>query len=417
MPLTFDFAVTIAESQFAAGFWTPSGMCRLLQQVGSSLYYVTISETGDPSTASFNLFIQKSTDGGSTWSTVFDDFYPPGLSRPRNADRHAIAVVGSSIYIFYMGTLASTGEIYVSQFDTASDTITRTTASGLFWHISGNGLNVAPYPDGKIIVAYNDKTTNYPQYAFYTPATDTWSTATEIEPNGVWEVDGVVVDPLGPRAYVIMYDGDVSLIAQVVLDTSLGTQVTIASDLTPVFSWRMSLGTPAISNGRIVVPYEDPSHPDYTDRMVVATAAVADSPTFTKSVIESGSIYTMRAEEQFWFSSAAVDIEGNACVFWWDCSNKTEDSSSQATLKYVQSTGPGTWTSPQTIYTPSLPSVGLSIYPFAIGSSKVGVLFGWVDPTVYLTGPPDHTYESLTVQYLEALSSGAGGAIAFNEFD
>src|SRR5689334_8733553 len=142
----------IPNSEFTEG--EPSSAYGCLVVVGSTRYYVTVAEVGTTQ-ATFRPYIQKSTDGGVTWSanlntdtTAFSPF--------------VICSFGSTIFIVGNNNLS---ELCVFHWDTATDTFSHKIVSGL---ITGGLLSAAVYNDGTLLISYGD-------IVRYDPATQTFS--------------------------------------------------------------------------------------------------------------------------------------------------------------------------------------------------------------------------------------------------
>lgn len=363
-----------------SAFTTPQGTenvypsCnRLLCKVGSALYYVTSAQVGIAE-ATGNIWIQKSTDNGVTWTSVYNG--------PKRTYLFSVQVVGTVIYI--VGDNAITNVMRCYRFDTATDTfLADASASGIT--AGGNGFACDAYSTGKLLIVYSQTATNDLRCVTYDTALDTWSASALIaaDSDGL----GLVVDQSDDTAYCFYNTADaVILCAPISYPTTVGTPVIAFTG--SFYELQASVGTPCISNGQVLCPIIDPAATTDPTVLYVIRSNVGTSLSFTADTIETGQAFpgagpiTLEGNI-LWFGWALVNFNDVPYLFWSDNVNQSDNSSSQLLIKYSSMTSPGTWTAAETAYSAPVPTSAMSLYPAALSSTEIGVVAAFANPVEF----------------------------------
>lgn len=390
----------------------PSGVQGL--QVGSNLYYVTEAEQGSPSggQATRNIWIQKSTDGGHTWSLVYNG--------PLGVFGHASALSGSIIYIFCQNANVANVHLWLFRFDTSTDSMVDSGTD--FGFNVGTTFTATAFNDGKILLAYDDQNTIFDDAVLlYDPGANTVSSPVSLNSSGanlggiVWQVHDpatnlVIVGISGNSFVSLGASSSVTKgVAAAVVDESLTVQPLVLAQLFPgndAFGTDLT-STAAISGGTIYTCYRNYSAGGFPPNNISVTfSTIGTSLSFNWASQEdlatlngSPNLAWIFENEELYGWGIAADGSGTIYAFYTVNISFNDNSGSQTMIWYQTRLGPGSWSAPVVMWTGPTPSSGMSLYPFTLASGDIAMWASYVDPVLYFGSGANDEYDSLTVLF------------------
>ncbi len=368
-------------------------------KVGSFLYYVTCAQIafGSPS---LNIFINKSSDGGVTWSNTYSG--PEGFNSV-----FAAVPVGTKIYMFCNPTSAFTSALEVLIYDTTTDTfLAPGAASGVL--LGGVSIFAGAYSTGEILVSYQDGGVSGWHCILYNPTSNTWSARVLIDASGTKNPVGMTIDTATDTAFLFAYYGGAGpfLVKCVPVShpTTVGAIVTAFGFIAnPVVPYQM--GNICLSGGDVIAFYiDDPTSspgPIIPFNLYCVRAPISTLLSFSGPELIDN---TIRTPAELWTYTATFvsgwagldDGAGTLYAFFNGNANNLDNAASQNTLYFRTSTAPGVWSAKAAIWTGPVPSSALSIYPAMVAAGGIGIIQAFVDPVVAVTPA---AYQALTVLF------------------
>src|SRR6185312_3520599 len=219
--------------------------------MANPLYYVTSAQTPG-NTPSFNIYIQKSTDDGANWTTVYDG--PLGI---QNFD---VLLISGVLHI-WGDDLNGSGNMSVFRFDTATDSMLDSgTDLGLGFDTT-LGVKAAQFAGGKVLLAFNagSNTSTY----LYDPTLNTISSGVDFDQSGGKQVYAAVVDPGTDTGFVWFglggisgFDNEVDCVPVSNTNVQQPSVVSfIASQATGANQLPRNVGRAVISGGKLCIIY------------------------------------------------------------------------------------------------------------------------------------------------------------------
>jgi len=345
---------------------------------------VTCAEIG--SSPNFNLWVNKSVDGGEHWTVAYSTV-DPSLS----FDSFGVAQVGTGIYIFT--------DNQSLKFDTTDDTVSVISTGPLGSTGSTAAIFAAACSDGTVYVSFRDRVGSVRDIkgALYDPTGDSWGAAQVLVPsiNGLQPL-GQTIDPDTDTVYLFYGYGTNSIGSNqnlycipVAHPNTPGTAVIAAmTNTTGTDGYRGAYGSPAVANGEVVFPFYDPtntSFPGAFEPLFVARSPLSPL-SFTSEQVPGPAVWSFRSYEPpiaaCW---SCINLNGKMYVLY--STNATLDTidptQSQSTLHIQETTAPGVWGAVEDVYTGPLPSSAIGVYPLALTANRVGLVHSVVNPVTF----------------------------------
>lgn len=374
---------------------------------GGALYYVTSAQVG-VAEATENLWILKSTDGGSTWAKVYD-----GKNGLTGIWVFAVQVIGSLIYIAAQ-EINATG-FALMRWNTATDSFLSNAASVPDASSSNVPISLGAFADGSLLAVYVTDAGSVTVANHYVSGTDSWGVAQIVNtPGNVYAPIALAVQSSVDRAFVFLVNASTPFDVQVISitnPTTLGTiqQVLAATANADAFTqYPYYAGFPVIWNGdaELVFPYLDPgdiNNPN-PNVLTVFRAAVADNPVFTQETVE-GSLGAGLDVTTFpsaaGTAAALLEIGGvlYCCYMVDNDQGSVGGAASQSWVYYRTNAGAGLgWSARTAAFASAIPNEPQSLYPVTLSGTNQGLLFGLIDPTQFFG--PATKYDSLSLHFL-----------------